>query len=159
MDKFVLNSIFPWLSEMDEVREIPIRVPFSLDKKKHGFLMVSRNQLDALYGEITGDRNIAYLLLCIQKHLYFKEGKIHLPYAVYTCNPGQWITSYSQLAEFTGFDRKYVKKLMDRMVVLGWLCVEKLGNYQCITYRGMGFAAPVKKETETEADTKDPLEG
>lgn len=142
MNEIVTDSLFPAIGEM------PVTPPFSLDEKKYGFLKVSRNQLDALFGQVATDRDTAFLLLCIQKHLYFKEGKIWFPHAVYTCNPGQWITSYSELATFTGFDRKYVKKLMDAMVACGWLCVEKLGNYQCITYRGTGFAAPVKKEGE-----------
>lgn len=121
--------------------------PFSLDMKKHGFLKLSRNQASALFNGSEKGRKTALLLLCIQLHLYFRKGKIHLRNATYTCNPGQWITSYSELAEYTGIDRKCVKTLLQEMIDWRWLSVEKLGNYQCITYRVTDLsAAPIMEQ-------------
>ena len=101
---------------------------FSTNERKFGYLMVCRSQLSALLGDNKEQSLLAWLLLYIQFHVFFKQGNVRIGKNTYTCYPGQWITSHLQLSRMSGINRKKVKLLLDVMQSEGWITVRKLNN-------------------------------
>ena len=60
-------------------------------------------------------RELASVLLCVETFAYFSEGQVWLNDQVYFCHPGEWITSYTEIEELTGIDRRQVKKYLVKL--------------------------------------------
>ena len=98
------------------------------DYRKSGYLKVGRSVLRAFF---MGDKELqeqAKVLLCVEAFAYFGEGQVCLNDQVYFCHPGEWITSYTEIEELTGIDRRLVKK-----------CLVKLGQQHFVILSDVGF--------------------
>ena len=76
---------------------------------KGGYLRVERNVLKASFGDNVELRHLARVLLCVQTFVYFREGVVCFNEATFICHAGEWITSYSEMANLTGLCRKTVE--------------------------------------------------
>lgn len=111
---------------------------FSTDERKSGFVKVSRSQLAALFGEEKEQALLARLLLSVQYHVFFKQGCVCMGKNIYTCYPGQWITSHLQIARMLELSRKKVTHLIAIMKSEGWIRVERLSAGCRISLNGYG---------------------
>lgn len=103
------------------------------DYRRGGYLKVGRNVLKASFGTNKEQRHLAQVLLCVQTFAYFREGIVCLNEFTYVCRPGEWITSFSEIASLTGLCRKSVKKCLESLEAARFLQVKELGNYKLIT--------------------------
>ena len=99
---------------------------FSTDERKFGFIKICRAQIAALLGEDEEQALLARMLLCVQHHVFFVKGRVYLGKNAYDCFPGQWVTSYVQIAQIMKVSRKMAKSLLEIMQTAGWLKVDKL---------------------------------
>lgn len=76
------------------------------DYRKLGYLKVGRSVLRAFFMGERDLRELANVLLCVETFAYFSEGQVWLNDQVYFCHPGEWITSYTEIEELTGIDRR-----------------------------------------------------
>lgn len=76
------------------------------DYRKSGYLKVGRSVLRAFFMGERDLRELASVLLCVETFAYFSEGQVWLNDQVYFCHPGEWITSYTEIEELTGIDRR-----------------------------------------------------
>ncbi|WP_455640359.1 hypothetical protein [Parabacteroides sp.] len=109
---------------------------FSSDIRKSGYLKISRAMLRALFSDSKEMRGLAIVLLCVQTFAYFSDGYISLNHQSVYCRAGEWITSYTEVAELTGMDRRLVKKYLQNLEERGFLHVYDLGNYKRIALTG-----------------------
>lgn len=100
--------------------------------QKNGFLIVGRSTLKALFAPEHEQRGVAIVLLCVQTYAYFSDGYVCLNDRTVPCRAGEWITSYSEIAGITGFDRRLVKKYLINLEERGFLHVHDFGNYKRI---------------------------
>lgn len=100
--------------------------------RKGGYLRVGRNVLKASFGTNKEQRHLAQVLLCVQTFAYFREGIVCLNEFTYVCRPGEWITSFSEIAGLTGLCRKSVKKCLERLEANHFLQVKELTGYKLI---------------------------
>lgn len=100
--------------------------------RKGGYLRVGRNVLKASFGTNKEQRHLAQVLLCVQTFAYFREGIVCLNEYSYVCRPGEWITSFSEIAGLTGLCRKSVKKCLERLEANHFLQVKELTGYKLI---------------------------
>ncbi|WP_289004973.1 hypothetical protein [uncultured Parabacteroides sp.] len=102
------------------------------DYRKSGYLKVGRSVMRAFF---TGERELqemAKVLLCVETFAYFSEGQICLNDQVYFCHPGEWITSYTEMEELTGIDRRLVKKHLASLEKQHFVIVTDVGLYKLI---------------------------
>ena len=100
--------------------------------RKGGYLRVGRNVLKASFGTNKEQRHLAQVLLCVQTFAYFREGIVCLNEFTYVCRPGEWITTFSEIAGLTGLCRKSVKKCLERLAAGHFLQVNELTGYKLI---------------------------
>ena len=82
-----------------------------------------------------GERDLhelACVLLCVETFAYFSEGQVCLNDQVYFCHPGEWITSYTEIEELTGIDRRQVKKCLVKLEKQHFVLVSNVGFYKRI---------------------------
>lgn len=77
-------------------------------------------------------RELANVLLCVETFAYFSEGQVWLNDQVYFCHPGEWITSYTEIEELTGIDRRQVKKCLVKLEKQHFVIVSNVGFYKRI---------------------------
>ena len=65
----------------------------------------------------------------------------------YTCHAGEWITSFSEIADLTGLCRKSVKKCLGRLEAGHFLQVRDLLNYKLISLTNYEQIVQVSNET------------
>lgn len=102
------------------------------DYRKSGYLKVGRSVLRAFF---MGDKELqeqAKVLLCVEAFAYFGEGQVCLNDQVYFCHPGEWITSYSEIEELTGIDRRQVKKCLVKLEIQHFVILSEAGSYKRI---------------------------
>lgn len=135
---------------------------FSTDERKSGFIKVSRSQLAAMLGNDQEQAMLAKLLLCVQYHVYFTQGRVCLGKNVYDCFPGQWVTSCVHIAEIMQVSRKVIRGLLETMQSEGWLKVDKLqfgcrielnGTIASSAYRVDHCSASFQGATVSDADS------
>ena len=102
------------------------------DYRKSGYLIVGSSVLRAYF---TGGRELsemAKVLLCVETFAYFSEGQICLNDQVFFCHPGEWITTYTEIEELTGIDRRVVKKHLVKLEQQHFLILSDIGFYKRI---------------------------
>ncbi len=86
------------------------------DYRKSGYLKVGRSVLRAFF---MGERDLHELvcvLLCVENLCLFqRKDRFVLNDQVYFCHPEEWITSYTEIEELTGIDRRQVKKCLVKL--------------------------------------------
>ncbi len=102
------------------------------DYRKSGYLKVGRSVLRAFFMGEKELQELAKVLLCVETFAYFCEGQVCLNDQVYFCHPGEWITSYSEIEELTGLDRRLVKKCLVKLEQQHFLILSDAGLYKCI---------------------------
>lgn len=117
------------------------------DYRKGGYLKVGRNVLKASFGNNQEQRRLAQVLLCVQTFAYFREGMVCLNELTYVCRPGEWITSFSEIADLTGLCRKSVKKCLDRLEAGRFLQVKELINCKLISLNNYELIVSVANDT------------
>ena len=75
---------------------------------------------------------MAKVLLCVETFAYFSEGQICLNDQVFFCHPGEWITTYTEIEELTGIDRRVVKKHLVKLEQQHFLILSDIGFYKRI---------------------------
>ena len=88
---------------------------FSSDYRKNGYLLVGRGELKGLFADDVDLRELSRVLLCVQTYAYFTEGQVCMNDGVYVCRPGEWLTTYSAIAGYTGLDRRLVKTRLKQL--------------------------------------------
>ena len=99
------------------------------DYRKLGYLKVGRSVLRAFFMGERDLRELANVLLCVETFAYFSEGQVWLNDQVYFCHPGEWITSYTEIEELTGIDRRQVKKCLVKLEKQHFVIVSNVGFY------------------------------
>ena len=102
------------------------------DYRKLGYLKVGRSVLRAFFMRERDLRELANVLLCVETFAYFSEGQVWLNDQVYFCHPGEWITSYTEIEELTGIDRRQVKKCLVKLEKQHFVIVSNVGFYKRI---------------------------
>lgn len=102
------------------------------DYRKSGYLKVGRTVLRALFVGERELQELAKVLLCVETFAYFSEGQVYLNDQLYFCHPGEWITSYTEIEELTGIDRRLVKKCLVKLEQQHFLIVSDAGFYRRI---------------------------
>ena len=102
------------------------------DYRKSGYLKVGRSVLRAFFMGERDLRELASILLCVETFAYFSEGQVWLNDQVYFCHPGEWITSYTEIEELTGIDRRQVKKYLVKLEKQHFVLVSNVGFYKRI---------------------------
>ena len=102
------------------------------DYRKSGYLKVGRSVLRAFFMGERDLRELASVLLCVETFAYFSEGQVWLNDQVYFCHPGEWITSYTEIEELTGIDRRQVKKYLVKLEKQHFVFVSNDGFYKRI---------------------------
>ncbi|KKB49197.1 MULTISPECIES: hypothetical protein [Parabacteroides] len=125
---------------------------------KGGYLRVERNVLKASFGDNVELRHLARVLLCVQTFVYFREGVVCFNEATFICHAGEWITSYSEMANLTGLCRKTVKKCLIRLKSAGFLQVKDLINYKLISLNNYNRQKPVSVNTDLPSPIGQPAE-
>ena len=100
------------------------------DYRKSGYLKIGRSVLRAFF---TGERELmemAKVLLCVETFAYFSEGQICLNDQIFLCHPGEWITSYTEVEELTGIDRRQVKKYLVSLEKQHFIVLSDIGVYK-----------------------------
>ncbi len=97
------------------------------DYRKSGYLKVGRSVLRAFFMGERDLRELASVLLCVETFAYFSEGQVWLNDQVYFCHPGEWITSYTEIEELTGIDRRQVKKYLVKLEKQHFVFVSNVG--------------------------------
>ncbi|MBC5644979.1 hypothetical protein H8S77_19045 [Parabacteroides sp. BX2] len=115
--------------------------------RKSGYLKVGRNVLKAFFGSDKEQRHLSQVLLCVQTFAYFRDGMVCLNEFTYTCHAGEWITSFSEIADLTGLCRKSVKKCLGRLEAGHFLQVRDLLNYKLISLTNYEQIVQVSNET------------
>lgn len=100
------------------------------DYRKSGYLKVGRSVLRAWFMGERGVKEMAKVLLCVQTFAYFSEGQVCLNDQIFFCHPGEWITSYSEIEELTGIDRRLVKKYLMKLEQQHFLILSDVGVYK-----------------------------
>lgn len=114
--------------------------------RKCGYLKVGRNVLKAFFSGYGDQRHLASVLLCVQTFVYFSEGVIILNDFSYTCRPGEWVTSFTEISTLTGLCRKSVKKCLERLQSYNFLQVKDVGCYKLIILMNYEQLIEVKRE-------------
>ena len=102
------------------------------DYRKSGYLKVGRSVLRAFFMGERDLHELACVLLCVETFAYFSEGQVCLNDQVYFCHPGEWITSYTEIEELTGIDRRQVKKCLVKLEKQHFVLVSNVGFYKRI---------------------------
>lgn len=102
------------------------------DYRKSGYIKVGRSVLRAFFVGENELKGLAKVLLCVETFAYFSEGQVCLNDQVYFCHPGEWITSYTEIEELTGIDRRLVKKHLVKLEQQHFLIVSDAGSYRRI---------------------------
>ncbi|WP_455637990.1 hypothetical protein [Parabacteroides sp.] len=102
------------------------------DYRKSGYLIVGRSVLRALFMGEKELQELAWVLLCVETFAYFNEGEVCLNDQVYFCHPGEWITSYTEIEELTGLDRRLVKKCLVKLEIQHFVILSEVGSYKRI---------------------------
>ena len=102
------------------------------DYRKSGYLKVGRSVLRAFFMGERDLHELACVLLCVETFAYFSEGQVCLNDQVYFCHPGEWITSYTEIEELTGIDRRQVKKYLVKLEKQHFVLVSNVGFYKRI---------------------------
>ena len=102
------------------------------DYRKSGYLKVGRSVLRAFFMGERDLHELACVLLCVETYAYFSEGQVCLNDQVYFCHPGEWITSYTEIEELTGIDRRLVKKCLVKLEKQHFVLVSNVGFYKRI---------------------------
>ena len=102
------------------------------DYRKLGYLKVGRSVLREFFMGERDLRELANVLLCVETFAYFSEGQVWLNDQVYFCHPGEWITSYTEIEELTGIDRRQVKKCLVKLEKQHFVIVSNVGFYKRI---------------------------
>ena len=102
------------------------------DYRKSGYIKVGRSVLRALFVGENELKGLAKVLLCVDTFAYFSEGQVCLNDQVYFCHPGEWITSYTEIEELTGIDRRLVKKYLVKLEQQHFLIMSETGSYRRI---------------------------
>lgn len=126
------------------------------DYRKSGYLKVGRSVLRAFF---TGERELqemAKVLLCVETFAYFSEGQVCLNDQVFFCHPGEWITSYTEMEELTGIDRRLVKKYLVKLEQQHFLILSDAGFYRRIALVNYEQSIQIQhSETNTGIDNND----
>ena len=115
------------------------------DYRKLGYLKVGRSVLRAFFMGERDLRELANVLLCVETFAYFSEGQVWLNDQVYFCHPGEWITSYTEIEELTGIDRRQVKKCLVKLEKQHFVIVSNVGFYKriaLVNYEQHGDTTP-----------------
>ena len=102
------------------------------DYRKSGYLKVGRSVLRAFFMGERDLHELACVLLCVETFAYFSEGQVCLNDQVYFCHQGEWITSYTEIEELTGIDRRQVKKCLVKLEKQHFVLVSNVGFYKRI---------------------------
>ena len=102
------------------------------DYRKSGYLKVGRSVLRAFFMGERDLHELACVLLCVETFAYFSEGQVCLNDQVCFCHPGEWITSYTEIEELTGIDRRQVKKCLVKLEKQHFVLVSNVGFYKRI---------------------------
>ena len=102
------------------------------DYRKSGYLKVGRSVLRAFFMGERDLHELACVLICVETFAYFSVGQVWLNDQVYFCHPGEWITSYTEIEELTGIDRRQVKKYLVKLEKQHFVLVSNVGFYKRI---------------------------
>lgn len=100
--------------------------PFTSNIRRCGYLKVGRSQLKALFSRDLKEQQLATVLLCVQTFAFFSEGQVCTLDGVYLCRAGEWITSYTEVADFTGLDRRSTKMRLMELEKMKFIQIENL---------------------------------
>lgn len=102
------------------------------DYRKSGYLKVGRSVLRSFFTGERDVRELAKVLLCVETFAYFSEGQVYLNDLVCFCHPGEWITTYTEIEELTGIDRRQVKKYLIKLEKQHFVIMTNIGFYKRI---------------------------
>lgn len=92
--------------------------------------------MEQIYSDQLISQLCGRLYLCILHHAYFAEAYIIFKTKSVLCKRGEWITTYSIIAEKTKISRCYIGDLLDILTKEGKITVDKYGRFTCITVCG-----------------------
>lgn len=99
---------------------------------KCGYLKVSRNLLKTKFSGNDEQRQLATILLCVQTYAYYSQGQIGIGRSYYVCNPGEWITTISELSCKLQIDRRTIRVRLKQLEQMSILTVQHLKTYKRI---------------------------
>lgn len=115
--------------------------------RKCGYLKVGRNVLKAFFSGDGEQSRLAAVWLCVQTFAYFSEGVVCLNDFSYVCRPGEWVTSFTEIAGLTGLCRKSVKRCLERLEKNLFLQVKDLDSYKLIVLMNYEQQVVIKRDT------------